>query len=834
MTLRCKWMVLVLAMITPVVWAQESISRVKIKAFSVTPLEARWGDELCVRWQVQNVGDKPITVYPRVGFAIDERTRFLTAQPRRIAPSEVVTFSTWGTPEFKPYPGEYVIYVSIHEADSNLAIAGYVDSRKLWIGPIPKKKPEAQAPAKPAIVANVERPLYFPGETVSVRGQIVNAAKPAQSILATGVVTLTVNIAADGQFSFDFPVKEIGRQKLVLEAEDLPRTTIEFSVAGSDLTFPRIFGTDRTYGVGLYVNARQAEQTPYYANALGANIIFTGGYLIPNKSSDELFTSADRLGMTVGYISSIPYGRGVPAVRFDSMPAQDIEKNVFSADYQKAHQEYMTNFVQQMRHHPSLRYILVLAEGFNLLPEVGYNPDILERFAEEVFKKAYPDIELPAFTDPGAWYKLLRNDDDRWELWLSWRERTWTDYFTKLRDVLRAIKPDIELGTIESNFMSRGLWNLDMLVERGVTVHGPSNWFPTHDWAYWSSFWARQDRLDHNFEPLMSTLSIYADINYEPEEMVSGLFGIIKAGGTPNPTWCDTSYNGKWEYLNPEFGNSEAPITDIHQWVKASPGSLQSVIADMVVGNDNHRKSEAFERAAFQIRQLPYKDRYGVYERQGGSLPLNFEIQWQQAGQQMSAKSNNGTTVNDPHDPVYATVQDYQANGYVEMLLFNDVAQRGRTRVMKAIQFPAEAFVYEPGSLEARDLTITITCEKDAVPFIDGAPWLYYDREGDRLTLKSVPFQPQQIRLLQLVRCGRDLPHVNTSAVKVSHTAVNLDEKTLWLKLSEPQAGSITADCADWGEPKDLVGGKRVQYDSASHLVEISADEKAPYLTVAW
>jgi hypothetical protein len=286
--------------------------------------------------------------------------------------------------------------------------------------------------------------------------------------------------------------------------------------------------------------------------------------------------------------------------------------------------------------------------------------------------------------------------------------------------------------------------------------------------------------------------------------------------------------------LNPEFGNSEVPITDIHQWVKASPGKLQSVIGDMVVGHDNHRKSDAFQRAASQIRQLPYKDRYAVYERQGNNLPLDFEIRWQEAGQQMRGKSSNGTTVNDPHDPVYAAVQDYQANGYVEMLLFNDVAQRGRSRLMKAIQFPFEAFVYEPGSLEARDLTITITCEKDAVPFVDGAPWLYYDREDDRLTLKSVPFQPQQIRLLQLVRCGREMPHVNTSAVRVSHTAVNLDGKALWLKFGEPKAGNITVDCADWGEPKNLVGGTIIRYDSASHLMELSADEKAPYLTVAW
>jgi hypothetical protein len=179
-------------------------------------------------------------------------------------------------------------------------------------------------------------------------------------------------------------------------------------------------------------------------------------------------------------------------------------------------------------------------------------------------------------------------------------------------------------------------------------------------------------------------------------------------------------------------------------------------------------------------------------------------------------------------------VQDYQANGYVEMLLFNDVAQRGRSRYMKAMGLSCEAFTYEPGSLEARDLTITITCEKDAVPFVDGVPWLYYNREGDRLTLKAVPFQPQQIRLLQLVRCGRDLPHVNTSAVKVSHTAINLDGKTLWLKLGEQKAGSITVDCADWGEPKNLVGGKRIRYDATSHLLEISTDEKVQYLTVAW
>jgi len=830
-----KWMILLLMAISQAVQAESTLPQVKVEELSIVPLEIPEDGEIFARWIIRNVGTVPVKIEPSVS-ASGSQSFHVKAEPQLLAPSQVVIFNAVGRRHIRADGASSMIYVSVHDVDRNVDITGYVDPRSEWMKSV---LPKRSQPAEPvaAIEVETDRPVYFPGEKVSVLGRVLHAQP--RELAVTGAIHQQCPVADDGRFELTFPARGTGKQRLTFEAEGLPQTTLEFVVMSGEVAFPRLFGTDRTYRTGLFQSMTRDHwpMLPYWAKQLGTDFVALSQVegFSPGPQLEQMFTAADQLDMTFALVVISPPQASDMAMGGDEIPSNEA-RNVLAPSFQKTLTDDLRRLASAFRHHRSFRYLLFMPETFNMRADTGYNPENLKRFAEDVLKKDRPGMSLPAFEDPKAWRKLLREEGDLGEKWLTWRERLWTDYYCSLRAELKAAKPDLDLGTIETNFIVRGMWNLQMLIDAGITDHAPSTWFPTDGGRYWQTLWGRDwYRLRHNCELLASTLSIWWDTNYDPEQILSGLLGVVKAGGTRTAVWCDSGFRASWKYLNPEFG--EGRIRNVEQWVKltANDEALQSPITDMITGVDNHRKAQALEQSSAQLNQLPYKDRFVVYERYDGKLPLEFAVHWREGERDLTAKSaDNGTSAGDPHDPVYATVQDYQANGYVEMLLFNDVAQRGRTKWLYATGLPAEAYTFEPESLRQRELTVAVTSASDAVPFIDGAPWAHYERKDNTLVIKSIPFQAQQVRLLQLVRCGRELPHVKTSAIRVLNTAVNLDGKTLWLKFGEPKAGSLTIDCADWGEPKNLVGGKRIRYDAASHLLEVSADEKVAVLTVNW
>jgi hypothetical protein len=835
---QARLMILLLMAISQAAQAESTLPQVKVEELSIVPLEGPEDGEVFVRWLIRNVGTVPVSVEPSVSATGSQEFRVKAKASQLIVPSQTATGSAVGRRHIGADGASSLIYVSVHDVDRNVDITGYVDPRSEWMKSV---LPKRNQPAEPtaAVEAQTDRPVYFPGETVSVLGRVLHAQP--RELAVTGAIHQQCPVADDGRFELTFPARGTGKQKLTFEVEGLPQTTLEFVVVSGEVAFPRLFGTDRTYRTGLFQAMAQEHwpMLPYWAKRLGTDFVAlcqTGGWA-PGPQLEEMFTAADQLNMTFALVvAAQPHASGM-AMNGDGLPNIEF-RNVLVSSFQEALTSDLRRLASAFRHHRSFRYLLFMPETFNMRANTGYNPENLKRFAEEVLKQDRPGMSLPAFEDPEGWYKLLREDSDLWEKWLTWRERLWTNYFCSLRNELKATKPDLDLGTIETNFIVRGMWNLQMLIDAGITDHAPSTWFPTDGGRYWQTLWGRDwYRLRYNQELFASTLSIWWDTNYDSEQILSGLFGVVKAGGTRTAVWCDSGFRvrGGWKYLNPDF--SKGNIKKLEQWadVTAADEALQSPITDMITGVDNHRKARALEQSSAQLKQLPYKDRFAVYERYDGKLPLEFAVHWREGERDLTAQSaDNGTSAGDPHDPVYATVQDYQANGYVEMLLFNDVAQRGRTKWLYATGLPAEAYTFEPESLRERELTVTVTSASDAVPFIDGEPWAHYERKENTLVIKSIPFQAQQVRLLQLVRCGREMPHVMTSAGRISHTAVNLDGKTLWLKLGEQQAGNITIDCADWGEPKNIVGGKSIRTDAASHLIEISTDEKVAVLTVNW
>lgn len=465
----------------------------------------------------------------------------------------------------------------------------------------------------------------------------------------------------------------------------------------------------------------------------------------------------------------------------------------------------------------------------------GYNAENLQGFAKEL-AKARPDLDLPSPDKPAAWYKLLRGeeklikkpgvkkgwykrvggDEELWEMWLTWRERKWTDFMVRLQKAVKAANPNLEVGSCTSNMNMRGLWNTGMLAEAGITAHAPHCNFPNYE-PYWTTFIARDwYRKRYGFEPVYMSMHIWWRTNHEPEQVISSLFAPVKVGGTRRSVWCDWGY--RWNR------KENKPIA----------GAKTSVITDMLERTNGGQQARAFERAARQIRRLPYKDRFDLYERYGGTLPLEFAIDWNEDDGRVSVKSVDGIAAGDPHKPVYGVVQDWHPNGYVEMLLFNDVHQSGRRKHMQAVVETAHPFTFEPGSLRERVLTVAVRCEKDIVPFVDGRPWVHYERQGDRLIVNSIPFEAQQVRLLQLTRCGRQLPHVKNSRINLSNTMLNVQKRIMWLKFIEPQAGKIMVQCADWGEPQQIRGGKLEHFDKDSSLAEVSVDATAVRLVISW
>jgi hypothetical protein len=483
--------------------------------------------------------------------------------------------------------------------------------------------------------------------------------------------------------------------------------------------------------------------------------------------------------------------------------------------------------------------MLLMPEQFNLRQLEGYNPVNLERFAKEVMTKPGPQITLPGFNDAPAWYKLLRDDQNLWEEWLSWRERRWTEWMVQVRARMQAIKPDIEFGTAECHRMDRGLWNLGMLVEAGLTCHAPIGGFPDAGNPYWATMiCADWYRKGYGFTPPWTAMSVWWDTDYDPEQILSGLFAPVKSGGSRVPTWCDSGFRAGWKYLDPEFGKGR--VRKIQDWAEVTIGdeALQSPTTDMLTGVSGRRKSHAVQVAASQIGQLPYKDRFDLFEQHGGKLPLEFTLSWQEGDEPCTAKSKDGLAAGNPHDSVYAAVQDWHPNGYVEMLVFNDVQQNYRTKkVNPVIRDPITVYTFEPGSLRPRQITVTIKCEKEVIPFLDGRPWTYYERKDDALVIRSIPFEGQQVRLLQLVRCGRDLPHVTSSSVGLKTSMFNTVERRMWLRVLEPAGGQkqhILVNCVDWNEPDTVQGGVLEHYDKDARRAVVRLDENAQTLTLVW
>jgi hypothetical protein len=850
--MRCQWKLLavLLAMTNLMANAEEAIPKVKIEEFSVTPLNVKVGDEVQITWRVRNVGDKPVTVQPLVGFTRPGMSHYVKATTsKQLAPSEVATFTAtaqfpFGTDWGESLPGSHTIETMVIDTEEGISLGGFAYDKPLVYGKFPEYVPKKPEPG-PAIISYPARSLYFAGETVSVSGKVVHATNKVESIAVSGPVSLTCPVSADGSFEFTFSPVETGLQKLILRAADMPKATVDIFVSPGGLEFPALFGTDEHYEVGLFtgteLSAWPKDMLAYWANRLGVKFVLhvsVGGFA-PDANVDELLTAADRLGMTFGFVNASGGGSLAERSITHDGKSSDRHVNTLAPEFMKQYGDQLVDFVSQLRHHPSLRYVLLMPESFNLRQQEGYNPENLERFAKEVVVKKRPTLELPDVKNAPAWFKLLKSDPELWEDWLLWRERLWTNWMVEVRDRMRAIKPDVEFGTHECHQMDRGLFNMGMLVEAGVTAHGPHCNFPDAGNPYWATLITADWYYKwYGYEPFMISMSVWWDTDYDPEQIVSGLFGPVKAGGTRVPAWADSGPRFNWNYLNPDFGKGN--IKKLEQWAEVSPNdeALQSPITDMLTGISNHQKAQALEQAAAQIGRLPYKHRFAIYERYGGALPLEFALSWSENDKQLIAKSKDGIAAGNPHDSVCAAVQDYHPNGYVEMLLFNDVEQSYRTKKFGPFAYGIiPSYTFEPGSLRERRITVTVKCDNDVVPFVDGKPWTYYDRTSDSLIIKSIPFEAQQVRLLQLVRCGRQIPHVVTSSVDFASTTLDVQQQRLWLRLTEPAGGddqTIAVKCANWSKPNQITGGHLDHFDKSSSIATILVDEKAQSVDLQW
>jgi hypothetical protein len=509
--------------------------------------------------------------------------------------------------------------------------------------------------------------------------------------------------------------------------------------------------------------------------------------------------------------------------------------NLLSATFQQALLDRFTTLALSMRQYRSFKYLLLMPEWFRFDVSFGYDPENLECFGGTI-RKGRPDLTLPAVDDPKAWYQLFQKDESLYKTWCLWREGTWTDYMVRLQDTLRASKPDLAVGTCESNFMGRWFWNRGMLAARGITAHAPHTNFPNAD-PYGYVSMARDDRQAFGYDSLFSSLSIWEDVTFEPEQLTSGMFGIIKAGGTRTPAWSDYGLRANWKYLNPQFGNGAVKSFEQYAVWELSDGALQSPITDLLTGVSDHRKSRAMQDVAAQLRRLPYKDRFGLYEQYAGTLPFSFTVRWDEAGREREQNSRKGISAGDIKDSVYAVVQDWQSNGYAELLLFNDVQQGDQEKNQPSIfrtddGYTRHVYTFDQNSLRERRLTLIADAAKDVIPFVDGEPWLYYHRKGARLVAEAIPFEKQQVRLVQLVNVGREPPHVMVSTVGISKTMLNLQQKRFWLKLTNLNGGELTLDCGSWGTPTGVERGNVSGFDT--NRVKITIDPGSIYVVIKW
>lgn len=848
MKLQAVLMVVSVALMNLVVYADDdqAAAMIKVDEFSVEPLEIMSGQKISIRWQVRNVGEKAVSLHPVARFTRPGMTHIIKAgqSPQLLAPGQAFTFTAEERFEFesgwgKSIGGQFVIDVMVYDSKTDESVGGFQDDHILYVNikpPAPAQPTEPQ----PGIAAYPDRSLYFPDQTVVVRGRVTEA-KPA-FVSVSGALIRRCPVNEDGTFEFEFPSPATGLHTLTIEAEGLPPARVDVFVTPAELRFPRLFGTDETYKVGIFTgNPREhTPMFPYWSKRLGVEFLAINLYnkLSYTPVTEEMLTRADALDMRIALVgeadcANLP-GGGAKSMRSNGKRHSYV-RNLLSEKFQQAFRKRVTDLARQLRHHRSFRYILLMPEQFNLRWEAGYDRENLERFAKQVLAQTQPKLKLPPASDPQAWYKLLNSKYELWDSWLTWREQLWTDYFIDLQESVKAIKPDLELGTIETNMAHRGLWNIGMLVKRGNTAHAPTVNWPYWD-AYWTTFISRDwYRKRFGFETLGLTMIAWDDLNFEAEQMVSGLYGPIKAGGTKMTVWDDIGPRMKLKFLKPELGKGGMKLADFVQG-RIIDCALESPIMDMMTGVRGYELARAMERTAYQISRLPHKDRFNVYERYRGKLPLKFELGWHEDGRKLTAVSKNGTSAGDPHNAVYATVQDWHPNGYTEMLIFNDVEQGYRTRTTKATYKTWRQYLYtfEPGSLRERKLTVTVQGESDLVPFVDGEPWMYFERQGQTLTVKSIPFKAQQVRLLQLARCGRELPHVTDAPLTISHTMLNGDEKILWLKFDKPKAGRIEIYCADWGKPGKVDGAESVDFDATSKRAILTIAPKISSLTINW
>jgi len=820
----------------------------EISEFSISPLYVELGDSILLKWRVANTGTAPLTVQPLVQFVLNEQALTVEADdpPKSLAAGQSAKFSATTQPVFKQ-DGDYSIWVTAREVEGKGSGWGFVYPEKLNVhvrrattAPADKGR-EAILPSRPLIDAHTDRPFYFQGETVSISGVVTSAKKDLRTLKISGSANADCQVDANGHFKCQIPAQTSGVQELVLTAENLPAATVEFYVAGDELGFPRLFGTNETYQAGIFsgVNGEAMRMLPEWADLLGVKFVANQPLngLEYGKDLEQMMTRAERLGVTMALVGSEDCIGGDPKTVKDDGMSDERYANFLSAKFQQDMLDRFTNLALSMRQYRSFRYLLLMPEWFRFDASFGYDPENLERFGAMI-RTSRPDLALPAVNDPKAWYQLFRKDQSLYKTtWRLWREGTWTDYMVRLQDALRVSKPDLVVGTCESNFMGIWFWNRGMLASRGITAHAPHTNFPNADTYSYVSM-ARDDRRTFGYESLFLSLSIWEDVTFEPEQLTSGMFGIIKAGGTRTPAWSDYGLRANWKYLNPQFGNGAVKSFEQYATWQLSDGALQSPITDLLTGVSDHRKSRAMQDAAAQLRRLPYKDRFRLYEQYGGTLPFSFTVRWDEAGREMEQKCRKeGTSAGGINDSVYAVVQDWQSNGYAELLLFNDVQQGDQEKNQPSIfrtddGYTRHVYTFDQNSLRERRLTLIADAAKDVVPFVDGEPWLYYHHKGVKLAAQAIPFEKQQVRLVQLVNIGREPPHVTESTVGISRTMLNLQQKKLWLKLADLTGGELAVDCGNWGKPSTIERGNVSGFDT--NRVKITIDSGSTYVVAKW
>jgi len=678
-----------------------------------------------------------------------------------------------------------------------------------------------QTASKASITAGVERPFYLSLEdkTIVLRGQVTGADVKTVSVSAP--VGQPCPVQADGRFELKFPVPAIGFYALDVTAEGLLPARVNFYVSSKErVQFPKYFDTDRGYGLGIFCDqpGDKIDLLPKWAWQLGLDSVAmrVGNGFAPNAKLETALAQSDWLKMTAALVGGDDCGDLAGLAKTVGVDGRSHLKlnNLLSSAYQQALQARLTELVSSLRGHESFRYILLIPAELNLSPTEGYDAENLERFAQ-ILREADPKRNVPSSSDAAGWYKLLQGDKELWGKWLAFRQQLWTDTIAGLREALQAIKPDLELG-LYGKAPVDGLWDLKRLAERGVVLHAPQA-----DVAGGKNDGLSAAAEDHKLfgtEPIFLGLPVRFDVAQEFRVPMSHLLGAAKRGGTRTFVWSDYG-------LPAESG-------------------FYSVVTDEPFNRNAWPKVRALFKASSQLQliDIPCKDRFAAYKRDGVKLPVEFRIDWIEDGRALSVKSENGMTVGQPSDSVFAVVQDVQANGYMEILIFNDAAENGNS---------ADSGV--GAGLRARTLNVTVRPGGELIPFVSDAandgvplpgkrrlPWLVYDRQGDAITVKSIDFKPQQVTFLQLVPFGRDLPHIAHSPVGVIYTdlsfwatvhplAGDVEKEyrgtlhpTLTVQLAaDPGRAKLTLDCADWGEPKKFNNCELEGYDPKTHLIQL-------------